>query len=328
MKLAITSCIGSFRSEISMNYGYKTSTFDNMEALASRAGAKITGAIKNAADKTGIGFSYLMQQASVESSFNATAKAKTSSATGLYQFIDSTWLSMVREHGDKYGLGKYADQISANGTVANRSVKQQILALRKDPEIASAMAAEYAAENKQYLESTVGGEIGSTELYLAHFMGPGGAAKFLSKLQDNPNAIGAKSFHQAACSNKAVFYGENGKPRTMSEIYAFFDKKFDSTASTTVAGNTYNTLDAQLDAKTRASWTTAQFTQGRANIFDEKTNSWFTTSNPKDVKWAQISLASNNGTIPQLQGALSNPVDIMQIVEMASLHMDSGRYNA
>jgi hypothetical protein len=313
-----------------MNYGMKSSTFDNMEALASRAGAKITGAIRNAADKTGVGFSYLMQQASVESSFNTTAKAKGSSASGLYQFIDSTWLATVRDHGEKYGLGQYASQISANGTVSNRAVKQQILSLRNDPSISSAMAAEYAADNKQYLESTVGGEIGSTELYLAHFMGPGGAAKFLSKLQDNPNAIGAKSFAQAACSNKSVFYAENGKPRTMAEIYAFFDKKFDGTSNTTITAATSNNSStyAQLDTKTKAALINAQFSSGRANIFDENTGSWFSTSNPKDVKWAQMASASTNGTIPQLQGALSNPVDIMQIVEMASLHMDSGRYNA
>ena len=131
-----------------MNYGIKSSGNGDLQALANRAGAKITSAIQDASAKTGVGFSYLLQQANVESSFNANAKAKTSSATGLYQFIESTWLSMVKEHGDKYGLGDYADKISNNGRVASRADRNQILALRKDPEIASAMAAEYEAENK------------------------------------------------------------------------------------------------------------------------------------------------------------------------------------
>lgn len=312
-----------------MNYGIKANSSNDLTALASRAGAKITNAIQSASAKTGVGFSYLLQQANVESSFNSTAKAKGSSATGLYQFIDSTWLSMVKENGEKYGLGKYADKISDNGTVANRSVKKQILALRNNPEIASAMAAEYAADNKEYLQSTVGGDIGSTELYMAHFMGPGGAAKFLSKMQDNPNAIGTKSFAKEACSNPAVFYNQNGKPRTLSEIYAFFDNKFQDDGTTTPAASPatqYADANA-LSANARAALMSASFTSGRANIFDEQTGSWFSTSNPKDVQLSKM-MAGNSGAIAGLQGAISNPVDIMQIMEMASLHNDSTRYNS
>lgn len=312
-----------------MNYGVKTSNGNDLQALAHRAGAKITGAIQSASAKTGVGFNYLLQQANVESSFKTDAKAKGSSATGLYQFIDSTWISMIKDNGAKYGLGKYADQISDNGRVTNKNVKNQILALRKDPEIASAMAAEYAADNKQYLESTVGGKIGSTELYMAHFMGPGGAAKFLSKMQDNPNAIGAKSFSKEACSNEAVFYKEGGKPRTLSEIYAFFDKKFDggTDAPSATSSTQYADAGSYLSANAKAALAVADFKSGRANIFDEGTGGWFSTSNPKDVKWASMAAASN-GTIPGLKNVLANPVDIMQIMELASLHNDATRYNS
>ncbi len=310
-----------------MNYGIKTPSGNDLQALANRAGAKITNAIQSASAKTGVGFSYLLQQANVESSFRTDVKAKGSSATGLYQFIDSTWLSMVKENGAKYGLEKYADQISDNGRVANKSVKNQILALRKNPEIASAMAAEYAADNKEYLQSTVGGEIGSTELYMAHFMGPGGAAKFLSKMQDNPNAIGAKSFSSAACSNKNVFYKENGKPRTLSEIYAFFDKKFDGGTDSTAATTQYADNSDYMSEGAKAALRSPTFTSGRSNMFDENTGSWFSTSNPKAVQLKAMALASN-GTISGLSGALSNPVDIMQIMELASLHNDPKRYNA
>ena len=94
-------------------YSGKTSyQNNNLVALQQRAGANISGAIQNASVKTGVDFSYLLKQADVESSFNATAKAKGSSATGLFQFIESTWLSMVKKYGDKYGLGTMADKIS------------------------------------------------------------------------------------------------------------------------------------------------------------------------------------------------------------------------
>lgn len=315
-----------------MNYGIKANSSNDIQALAQRAGAKITGAIQNAAEKTGVGFSYLLQQANVESSFRTDVKAKTSSASGLFQFTKGTWMETVRDHGAKYGLGRYASQISANGTVANKQVREQILALRNDPKISSAMAAEYASDNKDYLQSTVGGDIGSTELYMAHFMGPGGAAKFLNKLQNNPNAIGANSFSDAACSNKAVFYKENGKPRTLSEIYAFFDKKFDGTndGGTTSGTTQYASVDP-LSENAKAALANATFSNGRANIFDEKSGSWFSTSNPRAVEWSKMAKTNHNdktNILAALQGTLSNPVDVMQLMEIASLHNDTSRYNS
>src|SRR5215468_5907726 len=89
--------------------------------------AVLTG-IKNASKSTGVDFGYLMAQAAQESSFQADAKASTSSATGLYQFLDSTWLSMMRSHGAKHGFADLADRIQSDGrggaTVADPSVKK------------------------------------------------------------------------------------------------------------------------------------------------------------------------------------------------------------
>jgi hypothetical protein len=189
-------------------------------------------AIKNAASKTGVNFTYLMEKAAVESSFDKNAKAPTSSATGLYQFIESTWLKMVKDHGDKYGLEKYADKISDNGTVKSRKDRNEILALRKDPEIASLMAAEFDSGNYAQLKENVGGDIGSTELYLAHFLGAGGASGFLNAMKKSPNMAAADIFPDAARSNRNVFYdGRTGAPRTMKQVYAFFDNKFQSNVS-------------------------------------------------------------------------------------------------
>ncbi len=308
-----------------MNYGLKTADTNNLQALANRAGAKITGAIQQASAKTGVGFSYLLQQANVESSFKTDAKAKSSSATGLYQFIDKTWLSMVKEHGAEYGLGSYAKQISDNGTVANKSVRNKILSLRKDPAIASAMAAEYASDNKDYLENNTEARVGSTELYMAHFMGPGGAAKFLNKLQNNPNASGVAAFPKEACSNSAVFYNEDGSARTLSQIYAFFDNKFQGGTDTGATSYAANSTDNAMVSY--ASATTPTNASGRANIFDEATGTWFSTSNPKDVKWASMA-PRQNGTIAGLQSAMANPVDVMQIMQISSFDDERSNYNS
>lgn len=194
--------------------------------LADRAGNKVTGAIQKASARTQVDFAYLMEKASAESSFRPEIEAKTSSATGLFQFIESTWLRMVDRYGEKHGLGEYADMIDGNGRVGNSADKQAILDLRKDPEVASLMAAEFASENKRVLESRVGGDIGPTELYLAHFLGAGGASEFLNARANNPDLKAAALMPQAAKANKNVFYHTDGRQKSLDDIYAFFDKKF------------------------------------------------------------------------------------------------------
>src|SRR5262245_62363627 len=73
---------------------------------------RVTGAIRDAARTTGAGFEYLLNTALRESNLNPDAKAKSSSATGLFQFIDQTWLGTMKQSGAGLGYGKYADAIS------------------------------------------------------------------------------------------------------------------------------------------------------------------------------------------------------------------------
>ncbi len=200
-------------------------------SLARQAAPQVVQAIKNASTRTGVNFSYLMEQAAAESSFNAKAEAKTSSAAGLYQFIESTWMNMVKKHGAKYGMGALAEKINDHGKVSDPAVRQEILALRKDPEKAALLAAEFAAENRNYLERHVGGEIGSTELYFAHFMGASGGAGFLNAMKENPLQTAADLFPKAARANHNVFYDrKTGEARTLAGVYDFFAKKFSSGA--------------------------------------------------------------------------------------------------
>src|ERR1041384_1332268 len=83
---------------------------------------RVTGAIRDAARATGAGFDYLLNTAIRESNLNPNAKAKSSSATGLFQFIDQTWLSTIKQWGGSLGYGKYADAISktADGRYTER----------------------------------------------------------------------------------------------------------------------------------------------------------------------------------------------------------------
>lgn len=187
---------------------------NGLSKVLSHASQNVASAIKQASLRTGVDFAYLVRQAKVESSFNPEAKAKTSSATGLYQFIESTWLSMVERHGAKHGIE--TDGLS----------RKDILALRNDPQKASFMAAELASENERFLKTHYNGSIGPNELYLAHFLGAGQAAAFLNARAENPMQEAALIFPKAAKANKTIFYDNTtGKARSLEEIYGFFNRK-------------------------------------------------------------------------------------------------------
>ena len=205
-----------------------------------RGPASIEAAIREASRETGVDFAYLMEKAAVESSFRPDLKAQTSSATGLYQFIDSTWLSAMKAHGAEHGLGRYADAIQKNGngnfSVADPDLRRQILELRKDPKISAELAAELTRDNKTYLESKVGGTIGSTELYLAHFLGAAGAGRFLTAMRESPSRAARDVLPEAANSNAAVFYDrQSGQPKTLAQVYDRFARKFSESTGEIVA---------------------------------------------------------------------------------------------
>ena len=195
---------------------------------------RVQSAIALASGRTGIDFNYLLGQAKLESGLNATARAGTSSATGLYQFIEQSWLAVVKKHGAEHGMGWAADSIGrgANGrlSVADPGTRQAILNLRNDPAAASLMAAEHAGDNKAALEGRLGREATGTDLYLAHFLGLGGASKFLSTMQANPDATGAAMFPSAARANRNVFYDRSGAPRSLTQIYERFAAKLEGGA--------------------------------------------------------------------------------------------------
>ncbi|MCL2469551.1 MAG: lytic transglycosylase domain-containing protein [Alphaproteobacteria bacterium] len=192
-------------------------------------------AIKSASERTGVDFSYLLNKAQQESGLNATAKAKTSSASGLFQFIDQTWLRTLKAHGADHGLSDVADQITIGqdgvARVKDQSAQKAILNLRYDPEVASLMAAELAQDNKAVLARQTKQKIGATEMYLAHFLGAQGACKFMCAMKDNPKAAAADLLPAAAAAHKNVFFDKaTGEAKTVSEVYARFAQKFDAPA--------------------------------------------------------------------------------------------------
>lgn len=215
---------------------------------------RIQSAIAQASSRTGVDFSYLLGQAKLESGLNASARAGTSSASGLYQFIEQSWLAVVKKHGAENGMAWAADSIgqtsSGRYTVADGATRQSILSLRNDPAAASLMAAEHASDNKSALEGTLGRAANGTDLYMAHFLGLGGAKKFLSAMQNNPGASASALFPAAAGANRNIFYAANGQPRSLSQIYDRFAAKLGAASSGASAGaGSRTTADASYAAQ-------------------------------------------------------------------------------
>lgn len=193
---------------------------------------RVTQAIASASQRTGVDFNYLMGQAQVESAMDPNARARTSSATGLYQFIDQSWLAVVNDHGAKHGVDWAANAIQrgSNGRyfVADPNMRQQILELRNHPETASAMAAELATDNRNFLEERTGRTAEPVDLYLAHFLGAGGAAKFLTAMSQSPETSAAALFPAAARANASVFYDGQGNARSLADVRSNFERKLSS----------------------------------------------------------------------------------------------------
>ena len=186
--------------------------------------ANVQSAIARAATRTGVDFDYLLAQAKLESGLDPSAQAGTSSATGLYQFIDSTWLRTLDRHGAKHGM-EWADAaIGKNGRVADHATRDHLLSLRYDADTSSLMAAELTRENAAGLQTVLGREAEPTELYLAHFLGLGGAQKFLGALASNPDQSAAAMMPQAARANRSIFY-DGGAPRSVGDVMSLMRDK-------------------------------------------------------------------------------------------------------
>lgn len=196
---------------------------------------KIAGSIKQAASTTGASFEYLLTTAKMESNFNPKASATTSSARGLFQFIDQTWLGTVKEAGSQLGYGKYADVItkdpSGGYSVSNASDRAAVMKLRDDPDAASSMAGVLTQSNSFKLTGKIGRRPTDAELYMAHFMGVGGAGKLISSAEDSPNANAARMFPNAAAANRSIFYDRSGSARSVSQVYSVLTSRYASAAN-------------------------------------------------------------------------------------------------
>ncbi len=182
----------------------------------------VEAAIQRASQATGVDFTFLLGTAKRESGYNPQARAPTSSAAGLFQFVDQTWLSTLKRHGAKYGYARYAELISQGEDgryyVSGADAHRAVMELKLDPHASALMAGELASDHASYLRGRVGRDPTAGELYAAHFLGPKGSARLIEAYQSNPRASAAAMFPEAAGANRSIFF-RAGRPASVAEVY-------------------------------------------------------------------------------------------------------------
>lgn len=198
-----------------------------MEFEEMRVPVWIVDTILRASKLTGADPVYMMALADKESSFLPGNKASTSSAVGLFQFITSTWLEAVRSFGPMHGLIAEAEAITGTGAridVADATMREHILGLRRNPYISALMAAEMMKRDKAKIEAKLGRQLSRSEFYLSHFFGVDSASRFIALVDDTPKKSARDAFPAAAKSNKSLFFTKQGKKTRQLSVAEVYDK--------------------------------------------------------------------------------------------------------
>jgi hypothetical protein len=237
----------------------------------SAAGSAVAGAIREASQATGTNFNYLLATAQVESGLNPHAGASTSSARGLFQFIEQTWFATMKQAGGPLGYGRYSDAISktASGTYEVRDpvLRSEILKLRSDPTANAVMAGAFTKSNADVLSQRLGRAPSEGELYIAHFLGVGGAARLITVAGVDPDARASHFFSHAAQANPSIFYDRSGAPRSVARVRDLLTARYD-----VARGNQDRATFTAAAARTPAPALAAPDTAGIAGAFAAATN--------------------------------------------------------
>nr|WP_256372682.1 transglycosylase SLT domain-containing protein [Roseibium sp. RKSG952] len=160
----------------------------------------------------------MMAIAEKESAFRPAVKARGSTAVGLFQLIESTWLETVKAHGPKHGLDGEADAIKVTHSkkknrtiysVPNSNMRRHIMNLQKDPYVATLMAGEYIQAARAKLEARTGKAVAQEDVYLPHFLGTNGARRLLEASASKPERAANTVFPRAARANRSIFRNKN-----------------------------------------------------------------------------------------------------------------------
>src|SRR5215467_8451361 len=209
----------------------------------------VTGAIRRAAASTGANFDYLLATAKVESNLDPNLTVSTSTATGLFQFLDQTWLGVMKTAGRAFGFERYADAITQTSSgryvVEDGGLREEMMKLRKDPAANAVMGGVITQQNAAVLAKRIGRKPTEGELYVAHFFGPYAAARVIELAGSDPNADAAALFPDAARANRSVFYDRQGNARTIAGVRDELVRRYQVAKAQTVPATALTAVAAQ-----------------------------------------------------------------------------------
>ncbi|MBR0814900.1 hypothetical protein JQ544_25450 [Bradyrhizobium diazoefficiens] len=143
----------------------------------------------------------------IESKGKSDAQSPTSSALGLGQFVNRTWLEMIKRLEPDLARGKS---------------DAEILAMRTNAALSQKMTDAYATENEARLRRA-GVPVTPTSTYLMHFAGPGGGVKLMKA---DPNTPVESIFDDNAIKANPFLRG-----KTASWVIAWANKKVEDAAT-------------------------------------------------------------------------------------------------
>lgn len=187
-------------------------------------------AIRHAAQRLGVDTRYMVAVAARESRFDPAARAPRTSAVGLYQFTEETWLRVVKLFGPRHGLASYAAEIATdedgNVSMPPGARRRRLMQLRADAELSALMAAELALDNQRRLERLLGCPVTPAETYIAHFLGVAQAARLIGAAHETPHRAAARLLPAAAEANPALFAGPSGEAISAASVVGAVEAYF------------------------------------------------------------------------------------------------------
>ena len=193
-------------------------------------------AIYKASLKTGVDFELMVLKAKMESDLGRLNVATGSSARGAFQYIEPTWLTLMRRYGSEIGYPHYAEVITRPKYPAlpdikgsNPFLKAEILSLRHDPEISALIKAHQVKEETDVIRSyKYGRKVTATDHYIAHMLGLPLAKEFY-KMKHRGSVIAVAKLNNAAMREAAKlnrhFFFHGQRPLTAREAYRKFEKR-------------------------------------------------------------------------------------------------------
>lgn len=193
-------------------------------------------AMYRASEKTGVNFDLLALKAMMESDLGRITQSSSSSARGAFQFVDATWLLLIKRYGDRIGYAEYAHAINYDPELKDYFIesdsfsKSDILALRDNEDIATMIKSYQIQDEVRVIKRYKNGaEVNATDHYIVHMLGLAMAKTYYELLMaESPiilTNLKNQYFAQAIAVNKSFFYDANGNGLNAAQSYARFQKK-------------------------------------------------------------------------------------------------------